>query len=163
MPGNEHLHTYWHHSVKASEKVKQFTLIMNLQMKTLWNWIIVLAVLILKSHSATDVALITLQDYFCVPSKCNVWCYLPFIIPFALITTLRPQENYLQITVRTGKNYFFFHFGITFVIAQINSVSSGNIYSYATLRNVLPMQTTLTFQYSGTCCSFKAPLYNIPW
>lgn len=125
----------------------------------MWNQIPVLRILTLRSHSSTDAALITLWNYFCILSKCDVWCYLPFIISFAIIMALRWQVYYLQIIMRTGENYFLFHFDITFVIAQIYSVSSGNIYSYAILRNILPMQQYFDFHYSDTYHSFKPPLF----
>lgn len=87
----------------------------------------------------------------------------PFIIPFAIITALRPQVYYLQIIMRTGENYFFFHFDITFVIAQINSVSSGNIYSYTTLGNMLPMQHYFDFSVFWYMSFLQSSsLYNVP-
>lgn len=115
-----------------------------------------------SSHRFGINNILTLFPY---PFKMQVWCYLPFIIPFAIIMALRPQVYYLQIIIRTGENYLVFHFDITFVIAEeINSsMSSGNVYSYTTLTNMLPMQHYFDFsEFWYMSFLQSSSLYNIP-
>lgn len=135
--------------------MKSLALLMSLQKKTvkLNNFSYSCNTLVSFSHRCGIDKVGTL---FLYPSQMQV--QIPFIIPFAIIMALRPQVYYLQTIMRTGENYFFFHFDITFVTVQINSVPSGNTYSYSTLRNML-CNSTLTSQYSGTRRSFQAPLF----
>lgn len=157
MPKNNHLHNRlaklsgqqrkWNHSL-SSWTIKRKLKLNNLSFSC--------NTLVSFSHT-----LIAQEHYSCTLPKCNSWCYLPFIITSAIIMALRPQGYYLQIIMRTGENYFFFHFDITFVKVQINSVSSGNTYSYITLRNMLCNSDFSVFWYTSFLSS--SSLYIIPW
>lgn len=63
--------------------------------------------------------------------------------------------------MRTGENYFFFHFVITFITAEINSVSSGNMYSYAALQNVTYATLQWLFNILVHVVPSKLSLYNM--
>lgn len=139
---------------------------MNIQIKIVWNQTIVLAILILIylfsfSHTC---GIDNIVIFFLYPFKmyCLVLSPIHHTLPwhYGIKTTrvLSPDHN------ETGENYFFFHFDITFVIAQINFVSPGNVYSYTTLRNILPTQQYFDFSvFWYTSLLHSSSLYNIPW